>query len=81
MKNCSDLEKKQLKENYKPINIDEYKYIVCNEEWYLALSENLEIKSTIIPYDSRAKDEYLAERQKVKSNYQIITELEKGKTK
>ena len=81
LKNCSDLEKKQLKENYKPINIDEYKYIVCNEDWYLALSENLEIKSTILPYDSRAKYEYLAELQKVKSNYQIITELEKEKTK
>lgn len=80
-KKCSDIEKQLMKENYNYINVDEYKYIVCNDDWYLALSDDLEIKSAVLPYDSRAKNEYLIELQKVKSIYQIITELEKETSK
>jgi len=81
LKQLSELEKNILKENYKEIKIDDYSYVVCNEDWYIALSENLEIKNAVLPYDPRAKFEYLNELQKVKSNYQIITQLENRKTK
>ena len=81
LKSISEIEKKILKENYKEIKVDDYAYIVCNEDWYIALSDNLEIKNAVLPYDPRAKFEYLTELQRVKSNYQIITQLENRKTK
>lgn len=60
----SDLEKADKKENFNPIDITKYDYIICNEDWFI-LSNDYEVKTMFLPYDPRAQEELLKEFKKL----------------
>ncbi|MBP3461470.1 MAG: hypothetical protein J6K21_03565 [Bacilli bacterium] len=75
----NEIEYNSLKQNnqeYSNINIDDYIYVVCNEDWYIALREDFSLKTACLSYDKRAKDEYLRELMKVKLNYELYSALD-----
>ena len=51
-------EKKELNNNYKTIKISNYKYIVGNIDWFIAIDKNNNIESYILSNDKRAEEEY-----------------------
>lgn len=74
-KNISDEDKERLKEEYKPINVNDYTYVVCNEDWYLAINDSYELKSAVLPYDSRAQQEFFTELTKMRTNNMNIGKI------
>ena len=67
--------KQKIKENYKEIKVDDYSYIVCNEDWYIAMSNQLEIKTAVLRDDPRAEEEFFTELQKLKKNNEVIKRI------
>ena len=74
-KNITEQEKQNLKDNFIKINANDYTYIVCNEDWYLAIDDSFEIKSAVLPFDPRAKDEFLTELTKIKTTNKTINKI------
>ncbi|HHW68734.1 MAG TPA: hypothetical protein GX747_00120 [Tenericutes bacterium] len=62
--------KNKEKRNYKPLNVSDYSYIIGNKDWFIAIDDNANIISCCLPYDHRAKNEYLTALSNIKnSNY------------
>ena len=53
------IEKHYKKETYKEINVDNYLYIIGNMDWFIGIDKNKNYVEFILPYDKRAKKEYL----------------------
>ena len=51
--NISKKEKNSMRRRFKPINLGQYKYIIGNKDWYIAITD-LGITSAVLPYDKRA---------------------------
>ena len=79
----SDEVKEVLKKTYKPISIDKFYYITCNEDWYIGLiiKENgdIDFKGNFLHYDKRASKEFMDELKNLKTNYKIILAIEESK--
>lgn len=65
----TEKQKNTIKRNYKKINIDDYTYIIGNKDWFIAINENGEVFSKILPYDERARIEYFDGLQDIKEKY------------
>lgn len=65
----TEKQKNTIKRNYKKINIDDYTYIIGNKDWFIAINENGEVFSKILPYDERARIEYFNGLQDIKEKY------------
>ena len=57
--------KKMLKDNYQEIDASSYRFIVGNKDWFIAIDSRLSLVTYILPYDDRAKKEYLDALSKV----------------
>lgn len=77
----SEEDKKRFKENYRIINVDNYSYIVCNDDWYIAISDYYGLESAFLPYDPRAKDEFYLELEKIRKNNKISMNLNENTIK
>lgn len=55
----SQKEANTQKRNYKPLVINDYLYIIGNKDWFITIDNKLNIDSHLLPYDYRAKEEYL----------------------
>ena len=51
--------KRMLKDNYQEIDASSFRFIVGNKDWFIAIDNRLSLITYILPYDERAKDEYL----------------------
>ena len=51
--------KRSLKENYKNIDASSFRFIVGNKDWFIAIDNRLSLVTYILPYDERARTEYL----------------------
>lgn len=54
-----DKEKNKMKRKFKNLDINNYQYIIGNKDWFIAIDSNLNIISYLLPYDERARTEYL----------------------
>lgn len=57
--------KKMLKDNYQEIDASSYRFIVGNKDWFIAIDNRLSLITYLLPYDEKAKDEYLNALSKV----------------
>ena len=57
--------KRMLKANYQEIDASSYRFIVGNKDWFIAIDNILSLITYLLPYDERAKDEYLNALSKV----------------
>ena len=51
--------KNKAKRTFKPIDVNTFKYIVGNKDWYVAIDDQYNILANLLPYDERAKKEYI----------------------
>ena len=58
-KNISPALKNRAKRTFKPIDVNTFKYIVGNKDWYVAIDDQYNILANLLPYDERAKKEYI----------------------
>lgn len=58
-KNISTSRKNREKRIFKPIDVNTFKYIVGNKDWYVAIDDQYNILANLLPYDERAKKEYI----------------------
>ena len=58
-KNISPSLKNRAKRTFKPIDVNTFKYIVGNKDWYVAIDNQYNILANLLPYDERAKKEYI----------------------
>ena len=58
-KNISPSLKNRAKRTFKPIDVNTFKYIVGNKDWYVAIDDQYNILANLLPYDERAKKEYI----------------------
>ena len=72
-KNISEEEKLSLKRNYQELDIRNYIYIIGNKDWFIAIDENTNILSCCLPYDKRAKIDYLNSFKNIK-NEEYVSE-------
>lgn len=61
----NDEMKRALKDNYQGIDASSYRFIVGNKDWFIAIDNRLSLITYLLPYDERAKDEYLSALSKV----------------
>ena len=54
-----------LKNSYQEIDASSYRFIVGNKDWFIAIDNRLSLITYLLPYDERAKDEYLSALGKV----------------
>ena len=47
-----------LIENYVPLEVNNYLYIIGNKDWFVGIDTNYHLTSACLPYDERAMDEY-----------------------
>lgn len=69
--------KYKAKRSFIPMNIDDYKYIIGNKDWLIAIDYYNTIESYCIPYDPRARIEYKNALINLENRYNIHLE---GKT-
>ena len=48
-----------IQDNYQEIDASSYRFIVGNKDWFIAIDNRLSLITYILPYDDRAKKEYL----------------------
>mgnify|MGYP004624953613 CR=1 FL=1 len=53
-----DFAKFDLIENYVPLEVNNYLYIIGNKDWFVGIDTNYHLTSACLPYDERAMDEY-----------------------
>ena len=58
-KNIPTTRKNKEKRTFKPIDVNTFKYIVGNKDWYVAIDDQYNILANLLPYDERAKKEYI----------------------
>ncbi|HIR59247.1 MAG TPA: hypothetical protein IAB38_04280 [Candidatus Onthousia excrementipullorum] len=58
-KNISPSLKNRAKRTFKLIDVNTFKYIVGNKDWYVAIDDQYNILANLLPYDERAKKEYI----------------------
>ncbi len=58
-KNISPALKNRAKRTFKPIDVNTFKYIVGNKDWYVAIDDQYNILANLLPYDERAKKKYI----------------------
>ena len=58
-KNISTTKKNKEKRNFKPIDVNTFQYIVGNKDWYVAIDNQFNILANLLPYDERAKKDYI----------------------
>lgn len=58
-KNIPTSRKNKEKRTFKPIDVNTFKYIVGNKDWYVAIDDQYNILANLLPYDERAKKEYI----------------------
>lgn len=55
-----DENKNRVRRYYKELDISKYRYVVGNQDWFVAIDCNLNITSYLLPYDIRAQKDYLS---------------------
>ncbi|MFV0249555.1 MAG: hypothetical protein ACK5HP_00740 [Bacilli bacterium] len=65
-KKISDFQKSENKRNYQSICAADYKYIIGNKDWFIAIDNCMNLLTCLLPYDSRARDEYLKALNEIK---------------
>lgn len=68
-----DNSKKIMQDNYQEIDASKFRYIVGNKDWFIAIDDRLSITSFLLPYDKRAKVEYLNALEQVKEYIKHFT--------
>ena len=59
-------EKNKKKRFYKLLDAKNFKYIIGNKDWFIAIDEQLNTIGTILPYDKRAMKDYIMAYSKTK---------------
>lgn len=57
--NITPEEKIRRKREFELLDINSFKYITGNKDWFVAIDDNYNILSRLLPYDKRAKIDYL----------------------
>ena len=57
--NISEKEKYKRKQSFIPLDVSKFKYIIGNKDWYIAIDDNYNVLANLLPYDSRAKSDYI----------------------
>lgn len=70
--NIPQKEKNRRKRFFKPFDVKNFKYIIGNKDWYIAIDEHFNTISTILPYDKRALTDYLNSYSKVAQMFEKI---------
>lgn len=58
-KNIPTSRKNKEKRNFKTIDVNTFKYIVGNKDWYVAIDDQYNILANLLPFDERAKKDYI----------------------
>lgn len=58
-KNIPKSLKNKAKRTFKPIDVNTFKYIVGNKDWYVAIDDQYNILANLLPYDERARKDYI----------------------
>lgn len=66
--NLTDEEKNSARRRYKRLKVEDYDYIIGNKDWFIAINE-LEIISRVLPFDARAREEYLIGLEGIRKKY------------
>ena len=69
--------KQQRKEKFQKIEIDLFSYVICNDDWYIAISDQYGLKSAILQYDPRAQKEFYIELSKINNNNKVSMDINK----
>ena len=56
---CSTAIKNRKKRNFKPIDVNDFQYIIGNKDWYVAIDNQYNILANLLPYDERARKDYI----------------------
>jgi hypothetical protein len=56
--NISDKEKDERRQNFQTFDMNKFKYIIGNKDWFVAIDDNSNLISFILPYDERARMDY-----------------------
>lgn len=72
-KNISEEKKLSLKRNYQQLDVRNFVYVIGNKDWFIAIDENTNILSCCLPYDKRAKIDYLNSFKNIK-NEEYVSE-------
>ena len=62
---------------FKPVDVSSFQYIVGNKDWYIAIDNQFNVLANLLPYDDRAKKDYLKYLSKIPSVLEEITSEEK----
>lgn len=76
-KNISEDKKNHEKRMFKPVDVSSFQYIVGNKDWYIAIDNQFNVLANLLPYDDRAKKDYLKYLSKIPSVLEEITSEEK----
>ena len=74
-RNIPTSRKNKEKRTFKPIDVNTFKYIVGNKDWYVAIDDQYNILANLLPYDERAKKEYI---KRLAQAPLLIENMEKG---
>jgi len=55
----SDKEKYDKKRNYENLNVYNFRYVIGNKDWFVAIDSEFNIISCLLPYDLRARKHYI----------------------
>ena len=54
----TDDEKNKKRRDFEKLDVSEFRYIIGNKDWYVAIDEQFNILANLLPYDDRAKQDY-----------------------
>lgn len=69
-------QKEHAKRNFQSKAVEDYTYIIGNNDWYIALDKNQNMEAICLPYDYRAKAEYLYAMTELFDRFNYINNVE-----